>query len=324
VSAPELAVVVGSHERPLRLRWLLNALEQQTLGRALWEVGICHVCTDLETTKLLAEHSLAREGVLRSTTLPGTVLAGANRNAALRLTRAPVVVFTDDDCRPPEDWLANVLAAVRANPGAIVQGPVAPDPDEQAMLRSSHPHSQQFSDVPRVWAETCNIAYPRAVIDAIGGLAEDLSSGEDTDLNLRAKAAGAAYVGDQTMLTYHAVEEGTALDVVRGARRWEDLTLLLKRHPEIRGELYARVFWKQSHGWLALAAAAGALAPTKRAKLALASAPVIGWAIEHRSPRSGLRGRLRDLLELPGCLAIDLAELLVLARGSVRHRTLML
>ena len=30
---PEIAVVVPSHDRPVRLRWLLNALEEQTLPR---------------------------------------------------------------------------------------------------------------------------------------------------------------------------------------------------------------------------------------------------------------------------------------------------
>ena len=33
---PEIAVVVPSHDRPLRLRWLLNALEEQTLDRSRW------------------------------------------------------------------------------------------------------------------------------------------------------------------------------------------------------------------------------------------------------------------------------------------------
>ena len=39
---PDLTVAVASHERPLRLRWLLNALEEQTLERARFEVVVCH------------------------------------------------------------------------------------------------------------------------------------------------------------------------------------------------------------------------------------------------------------------------------------------
>src|SRR2546421_2918739 len=39
---PELSVAVATHERPLRLRWLLNALDEQTLDRSLWEVVVAY------------------------------------------------------------------------------------------------------------------------------------------------------------------------------------------------------------------------------------------------------------------------------------------
>src|SRR5207302_5301663 len=89
VSRPELSVVVASHERPLRLRWLLNSLEQQTLDRALWEVVVCHDssrCAGSDTDALLHDHGLATDGTLRWTRLPaGSAPPGANRNTALAL-----------------------------------------------------------------------------------------------------------------------------------------------------------------------------------------------------------------------------------------------
>src|SRR4051812_3550920 len=123
--APELTVVVPSHDRPLRLRWLLNALEAQTLDKALWEVVVGHDSAGPETEELLTTHPLAKAGVLRHASLPpGTAPPGANRNAALKLARGRTLVFTDDDCRPPERWLETVRAAVERNPGAIIQGRV--------------------------------------------------------------------------------------------------------------------------------------------------------------------------------------------------------
>ena len=38
MDGPAASVVIASHGRPLRLRWLLNALEEQTLPRAEWEL----------------------------------------------------------------------------------------------------------------------------------------------------------------------------------------------------------------------------------------------------------------------------------------------
>src|SRR5213593_4083172 len=57
---PLISVVVPSHERPLRLRWLLNALEEQTLAREQWEVIVAHD-SGPETQELLREHPLAAD-----------------------------------------------------------------------------------------------------------------------------------------------------------------------------------------------------------------------------------------------------------------------
>lgn len=318
---PELSVVVASHDRPLRLRWLLNALDAQTLDRSCWEVVVGHDSAGPETEQLLASHPLAFGGVLRSTRLaPGTGPPGANRNAALALARAPTIVFTDDDCRPPEDWLENVAHAVRRHPGAIVQGPVEADPDEWPMLRSPYPRTQAFSDVPRLWAECCNIVYPKELLDRIGGFVEDVYTGEDADLNARARAAGARYVGEPRMLTYHAVEEGLLFDWVRGVWRWRDLPLLFKRQPQLRSAITARVFWKSAHMWLPVAGIGLGMAKRNAVYGVLA----LPWTT--RRPKRGrdVRSRLRDLMELPGWAVIDAVETGVLALGSIRNRTVLL
>jgi len=321
VENPELSIVVPSHDRPLRLRWLLNALDAQTLDRCLWEVVVCHDSFGVETDRVLATHPLADEGVLRSTRLPaGTAPPGANRNAALKLARAPTIVFTDDDCRPPRDWLENVLRAVRKYPDTIIQGRVEGDPHEYSMRHSAYPRGQYFPRVPRPWAECCNIVYPRWLIDEVGGFVEDVYSGEDTDLNLRALDAGGRYVGDEEMLTYHAIEEGTIRDWIRGMAKWSDLALLFKRHPQLREALPLWIFWKRSHAWLPLALF-GVHAARRHMWGGLLLVP---WGMQWQNRHPGIRGRLRFLIELPGWAVIDLAEMVVLARGSVRYRTLLL
>jgi GT2 family glycosyltransferase len=257
---PELSVVVPSHERPLRLRWLLNALTAQTLDPSRWEVVVGTDSGGEETDELLRTHPLAREGRLRFARLPaGTGSPSTHRNAALALARAPAVVFTDDDCRPPEAWLENVLAAVDDHPGAVVQGPVAPDPDELTMLRSPFPHTLSFTDVPRWTAECANIVYPRELLVGIGGFHEGMMSGEDAELALRAQAAGAPLRGDQRMLTYHAVHGGGLRSALRGTGRWSDLALMLALAPSLRSHLFLRVFWKRSHALLLLALLGAAL-----------------------------------------------------------------
>src|SRR5215204_4358933 len=97
---PEISLVVASHARPLRLRWLLNALEEQTLDRSRWELIVVHDNPDADATEdLLRTHPLA-QSVLRHHRLPvGTGSPARQRNVGWRDARAPVVAFTDDDCR---------------------------------------------------------------------------------------------------------------------------------------------------------------------------------------------------------------------------------
>jgi GT2 family glycosyltransferase len=315
MAPPEISVVVPSHFRPLRLRWLLNALHEQTLDRSRWEVIVGHDSGD-DTERLLREHPLATAGILRSATQPtGTGVPASNRNRALAFARAETVVFTDDDCRPPAGWLESVLHAANRHPGAILQGPVAPDPAEWSMLRATFPSSQQFDDVPRIWGESCNIVYPKRVLDELGGFHEaGWLTCEDTDLLLRALRLGLPYLGEQSMLTFHCVEEGTLLAAVRAARRWRDLPALLCRHPEMRRHLFLRVFWKEAHAWLLLGIAGLGLARSHRPACLL----VLPWALARPVRGGGWRGALRHLLELPGWAAIDAAEMIVLARASAR------
>ncbi len=358
---PAIAVVVASHERPLRLRWLLNALAKQELDRAQWELVVCFDDAGEETAELLAGHELAGAGVLHAIRLPAqTGSAARQRNAGWRAARAPLVAFTDDDCRPPASWLAAALSAAREHPGAIVQGATRPDPAEAHLVAAPHARTQRV-EPPVPWAQTCNVVYPRSVLEATGGFDEALTAGEDTELALRARAGGAAYVGAPGVLTYHCVEAGGLRAKLRSVPRWAGLAGVVRAHPVVRRELVLGLFWRRSHALaplalLGLATACGVGArrrpgtrrvlercrppATRRPVLAAPSAPgngrspwrrVVGLALAlpyalDAAPRygSGPRARLRGVVELPGRAAVDLAEIAALARGSLRHRTVIL
>jgi GT2 family glycosyltransferase len=318
---PAIAVVVPSHERPLRLRWLLNALEEQTLGREHWEVVVCHDSRGPETAELLRGHALARAGVLRALEIEPGHGPAIKRNRGWRAARAPLIAFTDDDCRPPPEWLAGALAAALANPGAIVQGATQPDPDELGLLHAGPRMRSQEIDPPVVWAQTCNIVYPRAVLEAVGGFDDELDWVEDFELACRAREAGAAYVGAPEVVTYHAVDEASIRGVFRSAWRWRDLPGVVAAHPELgRSGAAYRYFWKRRHAGLALGLVGAA---TRRPLIGVLAA--VPWAVE-AMPAYGpsVRGRLRSVSELPAQLGLDLVEFAGMVAGSVRHRTIFL
>ncbi|HEY0633257.1 MAG TPA: glycosyltransferase [Thermoleophilaceae bacterium] len=317
---PEVSVVVPSHERPLRLRWLLNALEEQSLPRDRWELVVVHDCRGESSEELLHTHPLRADGTLRHLRLPaGTGTPGRQRNAGWREAHARLIAFTDDDCRPDRRWLEEMVHAARANEGAIVQGATRPDPFEAEILAAPHARTIEV-DPPGPFAQTCNILYPRALLERAGGFAEALQSGEDADLAERCVAAGAGYVGARDAVVFHAVESSTLVGAIRRTARWQDLAYVVKHHSHVRERLELRVFWRRSHMLLALALGAST-ALRSRSALALAL-PYLHDGLTRRG--RGKRALLRASTELPGRFAIDLTEMATLARGSIRHRTFFL
>lgn len=322
---PEVTVVVPSHDRRLRLRWLLNALEDQTLPRKRWEVIVVHDYSPEDTRDIFDRHPLARGGTLRHIGIePGTGSAARQRNLGWRSAAAPLIAFTDDDCRPDAAWLEALLAAAHTHPGAIVQGKTLPDPLEVAVYASPHHRTVQERRPPGRFAQTCNIAYPRALLERVRGFDEEIRApaGEDLDLKLRAEAAGSAYVGAQEAVVYHCVEGYTLLGALRLARKWGEIPLVVKRHPSLRRSFALGMFWRAMHLWLVLACG-GALAGARGRPIGLILAlPYLEQRLNRRGSR--LSSRLACLLELPGQVTVDAAELMILARASIRHRTLVL
>ena len=322
--APEISVAVASRDRPVRLRWLLNALEEQTLARDRFEVVVAHDSGAPEVEELLRSHPLARAGVLRHVRLPPFPGPARNRNASWRMATAPLVAFIDDDCRPAPDWLEAALDAATRTPGAVVQGRTLPDPDEQVHLVAS-PHTlTQRIEPPTPWAETCNIVYPRAVLEREGGFDEGagLVAGEDTDLGWRARGSGTPFIAAPGALAWHAVEPVSLWRLLRWTLRWRQLPLVVRRHPGLRAHYPGRYFWRPSHVKAVVGMAGIALASRHRA-FALFALP---WLAHNSSHRYGptARGRARTASELPGRLVVDAFEVAVLAFGSARHRSLLL
>jgi glycosyltransferase involved in cell wall biosynthesis len=321
---PEISVVVPAHARPLRLRWLLNALEEQRLSQSRFEVLVSYDAGDVEIAEIVSSHPLARAGVLRALASEEPAPA-KKRNSSWRAARAPSVLFTDDDCRPPEGWLEAAVHAVQAHPGAVIQGRTQPEPTEVGVAEAA-PHARsQWINPPTRWGQTCNILYPAALLERLGGFDPTFrfAAGEDTDLLLRALAAGAPLIAAPEMLTYHAVDDPTLLGRLRTIPRWGELARVVRRHPEIRRHQPLRIFWKPTHPALLVAAPAAALGLRRRRPgwlvLALPWA-VTTWPSHGRHPR----GLLRSLSELPAHAVLDAAEVVALARGSVRHRSLFL
>jgi hypothetical protein len=244
------------------------------------------------------------------------------RNCGWRTARAPLVAFTDDDCRPTPEWLQRLLEVARAHPEVIVQGPTQPDPDEMAPLWAGRLVHTMAVEPPSPHCETCNVAYPRAVLERIGGFYEGfrLPFGEDVDLAFRARRSGAAQLTAPDAMVHHAVDPLSLLDRLRWSARWSQMALVVKRNPEYRRTKGAGcgLFLMPPHGsWLL--GAVGLLGATRRPALALLAVPWLhGTSRRMRNGRGRLWQRVAERSVIHG---FDVGATVA---GSVRYRTVLI
>jgi hypothetical protein len=310
-----VALIVGA--RPLRVRWALNALEQQTPAAHRWEVVVALREDDREALEAIRDHPLVLAGRARCVFVPATATPGALRNAAWRNARGASVAFVDTELRPPPDWLEHATAGDLPEPEAVLEGSIQPDPTEGTLMRAAFRFTRT-STPPAVFPPAANVVYPRQLLERVDGWDERLASEvlAGVDLAARARRAGARWRVDSSLIAYAAVRPLTPLRHVRLHLPLRDLPWSLRQYPELRARLPLRVLRRRSH--LAMAVAViGVAAARRHPQASLLTLPWLA-ATARGVPSTRLPS------EISRRAAEDLGEIALLAWGSVRHRALLL
>ena len=314
--APEVSVVVATHDRPELLSELLEALRRQTLARDRFEVLIVDDASGPETHAVL-DRELARDGMaLRVIRRGPSSGAPAARNEGWREAAGALIAFTDDDCAPSPGWLEAGLRAWGGRPGRFVQGQTRPAGG--VSLLDLHPFLQSI-EVTRLTPEleTCNIFYPRELLERLGGFDESVRVAEDMELGWAARQAGAEPVFEPEAFVEHAVVPVDWVTSLRRVWRWDEVVRPFSRYPELRRERLIRgVFWNWSH-WLILRALLAL--PLVRRPLAWPLALWLAWPLAAYELRNARRSGRPELVGF--WLLRDLVELVAVLRGAVRYRT---
>jgi glycosyltransferase involved in cell wall biosynthesis len=324
VTAPRATVVVCCFNGAAELPHVLASLAAQTIRDQVEVLVVDDGSTDgtADVARSYGVHLIVHE--------QNAGLAAA-RNTGWRAATAPVVAFTDDDCRPDQRWLANLLTGFEH--ADIVQGATSFDAAEAA-------GRGPFSQVVHVerWTgqfETSNVAYRRTLLERLDGFDERFegdSFGEDVDLGWRAVEGGANTAFAAEAIVVHDVKRGAALDEllasVRAGWRWRHIGRVLHDHPGYRPHRLRRgPFLAATHPptLVALLGIVGfALAPRVRIVRALALLSLVPW-LRHRIVLEPRPGRPRDLpLVLPAAFVVDAVETLTVTASGIRYRTLVL
>ena len=213
---PFVSVIVPVYNDASRLTRCLEALEAQIYPSERYEIIVVDNASDVPAAPLVARHAHAR-GVLERA--PG---AYAARNAGLVLARGEIIAFTDSDCLPAPDWLAQGVVALGDDvdvAGGWIQtaarDPARPTLVERYALFSSR---EQPEVLARGDAATGNLFARRAVFDVVGPFDPSCRSGSDYEWCRRARAKGKPFVGAPNARVGHPARDTLAEIVYRYQR----------------------------------------------------------------------------------------------------------
>ena len=171
-----------------------------------------------------------------------TVGTGRSRNIGLRAAQADYVLYTDDDCLVPPDWIEQMLAPFAAhNQVAVVFCAVTPLVKEIAAGFTPSFEFNQSRTVTSLWqyyyrhGMGAGMAVRRRAIHQIGGFDDWLGpgakflSGEDADIAIRALCFG-----------WQVYDTAATVVIHDGLRPWSRYLELARRDWFSLGSVYAK------------------------------------------------------------------------------------
>jgi glycosyltransferase involved in cell wall biosynthesis len=228
--------------------------------------------------------------------------ASAARNVGVEQSAAPIIAFTDDDCRVSTDWLQQISSLFEREPdAALVFGRVS-IPEElkgKGFAADFEPHQRAYyHELPPAyvaWGLGANMSARRSLFERLGtfdpllGPGSPFRAGEEADLAIRALAAGYKVVNAAEIAVFHlGVREGKeASKLMRGYGRAMGATLTKHVRLGTRESKALLLSWFTHFAGKGLLNAAMGKRPTG---LGLVGGMLVGVYLSFRQPIDRTRG----------------------------------
>jgi glycosyltransferase involved in cell wall biosynthesis len=241
--SPYFSVIIASYERPQGLTKLFDLLGRQVF--ADFEVIVVdQSAAAYEVAALQCNFALQ----YIHTNEKGAVKA---RNLGIKHARGRVLAFTDDDCEPHPEWLANAYKYFKQVQVVGVEGLIESDERDEEQYRIV-----RNLGVKGLGFKTANLFLRKSIVEEIGGFDERFDNPhfrEDTDLAWRALAEGEIPFADDVRVLHPAYPRDIQRESSEErAKFFVHDPLLFHKHPERYVQLlkaekhYARMpgFWE--------------------------------------------------------------------------------
>jgi glycosyltransferase involved in cell wall biosynthesis len=179
---PSVAVVIPIYNGEADLPDLLDCLRSQTYPAHLVEYLLVDNGSDDRTLALLQAHPFIQ--ALRETQIQSSYAA---RNTGIRAATGSIIAFTDADCRPQPQWLAELVQPFIDPAVGLVAGEIKALPGDTLLERYADRHetlSQKHTLAHPFcpYGQTANLAVRRAIFAQVGLFRPYLTTGGDADM----------------------------------------------------------------------------------------------------------------------------------------------
>src|SRR5581483_927586 len=143
--APEVSVVLSTYNRAHVLPRALDSLAQQSFPPECYEVLIVDNNSN-DGTRQIGESFCARFSHFRYVFEPKQGLSHA-RNTGIRVARASLIAFTDDDVRASSDWVSTI-ADLAGSPAPLAHPRALGAPRSVGLRRCARTHRGRPAALP--------------------------------------------------------------------------------------------------------------------------------------------------------------------------------
>lgn len=197
-----VSVIIPAHNAGATISACIRALQAQQDVPHPYEIIVVDDGSS-DATPELAQQSSVR--LLRSQERRG---AAAARNLGIQVARGDIVCFTDADCAPQPEWLAQLIDPLQRNPQiAGAKGIYATRQQEIVARFVQIEYEDKYDRLrkqPRIdFIDTYSAAYRRQVLLDNGGFDERIFFVEDQELSFRLAARGYQMIFQPSAVVYH-------------------------------------------------------------------------------------------------------------------------
>lgn len=226
----KISVVIPTYQRPALLLRCMKAIIHQSFPAEQYEIIVVSDGEDLPTSRALAAMPVDRFPVVQFYSLPQKAGPAAARNFGLMLSVGDLVVFSDDDCIPAEDWLKEMWGAYKraqleevAFSGQTIV-PIQNEPTD---------YERNISQLATAEFITANCACSKKALMQVGGFDERFKMAwrEDSDLQFKFIQQQIPIIKVEGAVVTHPVRKAPWGISIKEERKGMFNALLFKKFP---------------------------------------------------------------------------------------------